>query len=133
MSKENQSFSDEENASYHERRRFQRYAFKCRMRYQMAVAGTVMDVHIGASKNISQAGILINTNYAMPLHETISIELSTEEVKRFVKIEQLQNYIELENCAPEVIRIFGVVVRCNKLGDGSFDVGIHLVNKEESF
>jgi len=112
-----------------ERRRFERFNFKCRVRYQVTMVGNLSDFNIGESKNISQAGILLNTNWPIPLYSTIAIEVDARLVQKYIKVDSLQNYIELEKCPSDIVRIFGTVVHCEKVADSSYDVGVHLVNK----
>jgi hypothetical protein len=112
-----------------ERRRFERFNLKCRVRYQVTLEGNLSDLNIGESKNISQAGILLNTNWPLPLTSTVAIELDTQLVDKYIKLNNMQNYIEIENCPSDIVRIFGTVVHCKKVSDGSYDVGVHLVNK----
>lgn len=112
-----------------ERRRFERFNFKCRVRYQVTLEGNLSDLNIGESKNISQAGILLNCNWPLPVMSTVALEFDSSEIQSYVKLDYLKNYIELEKCPTDTVRVFGTVVRCVKVDDGSYDVGIHLVNK----
>ncbi len=113
----------------HERRRFERFSCKCRVRYQITMEGNLSDLNIAEGKNISQAGVLINTNYPLPIMSTVAIEIDSEIVQKFIKLDLIKNYIELEKCPMDIVRIFGHVVHCSKVSDGSYDVGVHLVNK----
>jgi hypothetical protein len=112
-----------------ERRRYDRFHLKCRVRYQVTLEGNLSDLNIGESKNISQAGMLLSTNWPLPVLSTVAIELDAHMVEQYIKLNEMQNYIEIENCPSDIVRIFGTVVHCKKCEDGSFDVGIHLVNK----
>ena len=112
-----------------ERRRFERFACKCRVRYQVTMEGNLSDLNMAEGKNISQAGILINTNWPLPVMSTVAIEFDSKVVQKYIKLDLIKNYIELEKCPTDIIRIFGHVVHCRKIADGSYDVGIHLVNK----
>ena len=118
-----------EETTSKERRRYERYACKCRVRYQVTLEGNLSDINIAEGKNISQAGILINTNWPLPIMSTVAIEFDSDVVQQYIKLDLIKNYIELEKCPTDIIRIFGHVVYCNKISDGSYDVGIHLVNK----
>jgi hypothetical protein len=112
-----------------ERRRFDRFHLKCRVRYQVTIDGNMGDINIGESKNISQAGMLLNTNWPLPVMSTVAIEIDAQKAQDYVKLNRVLNYIEIENCPSDIVRIFGTVVHCTKTDDGSYDVGIHLVNK----
>ncbi len=112
-----------------ERRHFERFNLQCRLRYQVTLEGNLSDLNVGESKNISQGGVLLNTNWPLPLDSTISIEFDSTMLQDYVKLENLQNYVEVEKSAFDVIRVFGNVVRCNKVQDGSYDVGVQLLNK----
>ncbi|MBU1864049.1 MAG: PilZ domain-containing protein [Candidatus Omnitrophica bacterium] len=112
-----------------ERRRYKRFNCKCRLRYQVTMEGNLSDLNIAESQNISQSGILINTNWPLPLYATVAIEMDSATIERYIKQDLIKNYIELEKCPEDVIRIFGTVIHCLKITDGSYDVGIHLVNK----
>ena len=121
--------SKEEPRSGKERRRFERFNLRCRVRYQVTLEGNMSDLNIGESKNISQAGLLLNTNWPLPLMSTVAVELDAEAVQKYIKFDKMQNYIEIENCPSDIVRIFGTVIHCQETDDGSYDVGIHLVNK----
>ena len=112
-----------------ERRRFERRDMKCRVRYQVTLEGNLSDLNIGNSKNISQAGVLLNTNWPLPVMSTVCLEFDVDAISDYIKIQNMQNYIEIEKCPMDLVRIFGTVVRCKKIDDGSYDIGIHLVNK----
>ncbi len=112
-----------------ERRRYERFNVRCRVRYQVTLEGNLSDLNIAESKNLSQAGILLNTNWPLPIMATIALEFDVDLIRKFVKIDELKNYIVLEKCPSDIVRIFGTVVHCTKVSDGSYDVGIHLVNK----
>jgi len=112
-----------------ERRQFNRFHLKCRVRYQVTLEGNMSDLTIGKSKNISQAGMLLNTNWPLPIMSTVAIELDSRLAQNYIKINKIQNYIAIENCPSDIVRIFGTVVHCTKIDDSSYDVGIHLVNK----
>jgi len=123
------SMAKKKKITEEERRRFERFNLKCRVRYQVTIEGNMSDLNIGESKNISQGGLLLNTNWPLPVMSTVSIELDTTLVEQYIKLNNIKNYIEIENCPSDIVRIFGTVVHCKKVDDGSYDVGIHLVNK----
>lgn len=112
-----------------ERRKHKRFDLKCMMRYQITMEGNLSDIVIAESRNISQAGLMITTNYAMPVGATIAIEVERDIVREYIDFNKIQSYVELENCPSDLVRIFGTIVRCQKYDDGSYSVGIHLINK----
>ena len=59
----------------------------------------------------------------------VAVEIDAELARKYIKTDLLKNYIELEKCPTDIVRIFGNVVRCDQSPDGSFDVAIHLCNK----
>lgn len=112
-----------------EKRQFERYDLKCRMKYQVTTEGNLSDLIVAESRNISQAGVLITTNSPMMVGSVILVEVEKDSIADLVELDQLKDYAEESNGISDVVRIYGTVMRCEKFDDDSYGVGIHLINQ----
>ncbi len=112
-----------------DRRRYERFDLHCRLRYQVTLEGTLSEINVGDSKNISQGGLLLNVNWPLPVGAMLSLEFEADVLRKYIKLDNLKNYVEIESSPFNVVKLFGFVTRCVKLDDGSYDVGVELLNK----
>jgi len=89
----------------------------------------VSDVYPVKSRNISQAGIQVESDVFIPLGSTVSIEVDRQQLSDTIDVKKLQSYVEIEVNTKQFVRLCGKVVRIEYKDEHSFLVAIHLINK----
>jgi len=118
-----------ENNKFEDRRRHKRFSVEKSIEYQFVFNSEVSDLYKVDSKNISQAGLLIESKKEVPIGAVIAVELDNDLLLGHIDVLKLQSYITIDLADKKIARICGKVVRVETLSSGTYHIGIHFINK----
>lgn len=114
---------------FEEKRRHERFPVEKPVEYQFIFNSEVSDLYKVDSKNISQAGLMIESKKEVPVGAVIAVELDNDLLLGYIDVTKLQSYITIDLDDKKIARVCGKVVRVNKLDSTTFQIGIHFINK----
>lgn len=115
--------------TFDEKRRFQREKMYDRTACQFFVDAQVPGMDTAIVHDISQSGVLVETTVKPVLGAIIFVGIKKEKVERTIDIKRLQSYIEIQIGTMSFVRMCGKVVRVKEQDNGTFLVGVHIINK----
>lgn len=107
-----------------ERRQFIRLPYRRPLNYKVCKEDTIKKMMFGYAENISQSGLLCNIKESVPIDSVLWLALDMGALSICSEIEK--NSIILQR------GILGRVIRTYPKKDGSFDVGVRFLTRNET-
>jgi len=115
-----------------ERRKFLRIPFQKNIKYRICYDKFTSEIIEGNSENISAGGILFKTKWPPPSMSIIAIDLNIDKFREYIKNENLQNDINIDNLYIQNGQLYGEVVRIKEYPEsGYYDIGLKLITKKD--
>ncbi len=112
-----------------ERRRFPRAEFHVSLECQYYFDARISDLYLVRSRNISQAGLLIEAPFEIPLGATIFFQVDRKILLNKIETKKLQSYVEIEIGDKSFVKLCGKVIRMEGKGKNFFLIAVHLINR----
>ena len=112
-----------ENFSGTEKRQFLRLDYTTPLAYKVCSKDTISKLLTGYTANVSQSGVLCKITEKVSLDDILWLSFDRSTLILCEEIEK--------NCLVYQNGIIGKVVRIDQLSDGSFDVGLRFITREE--
>ena len=106
-----------------ERRKFERLNYVVPLAYKVCKQETISKLLQGYTSNISQAGLLCNIKNRVNEEDTLWLSFDKAMLDACKKLEQ-RSFVYQKG-------VIGRVIRVESKNDGTFDVGIRFVTREE--
>ena len=115
-----------------ERRNFLRVPFQKNIKYRICYDKFTSESIDGNSENISTSGILFKTKWPPPSMAIIAIDLNVYKFREYIKNENLQNDINIDNLYIHKGQLYGEVVRIKEYPEsGYYDVALKLLPRKD--
>jgi hypothetical protein len=106
-----------------ERRQFIRLPYRTPLKYKICKEETIKKIMYGYTQNISQSGLLCDIKEPVPINSVLWLALDMGALSICSEIEKRSIILQHG--------ILGRVVRTYQKKDGTFDVGIRFLTREE--
>lgn len=120
------------NDDFREKRQFIRIPFQKKISYQVCYNNFTSESSEASTENISTGGIMFKTKWPPQSLAVIAIDLDIAKLRQYIKTENLESKIHLDEVYVKNGKVFGEVIRIKEYPEsGYYDVALRLILKNE--